>query len=495
MNKFNITQIKSFVLSEQFFKIIFTLFWILLTIISFSKLYFILPNDLSNESFLTLYKFFTPDSFDWIINAKYFDQLDTTSIRQPGFTLITKLLLETNTLWLMPVINQFIFLGILFATYQIILSIVNNDLKNKYLSLLLIFLLFENTYLQLFSNLFLSDFYAIFFYAFSIVLLFKNKLKLSAFTLGISWLFQNFVPITIPFFLLYIFLNQKINWRLNREFLLTLKQPATCLVLFLIPSLPWFIYKLFAFGSPFYTHLDQAGLVQPNGNSFLYYFINGTSLFGFFFIPIIIICLYKLGKENLKSKTTFLALLLIISLLFWTVIYEWNDRRFLLYLIPVIIPLIYAFFVNLKLQSYSFALTIILLFINTTTYFNPARIDTSIPLTHWEALNVDYSSLNASGENELKFSITRQSPPLKSLLFPSLYNTYQQRNYYRNDSNSIFAQYQKYIEVNYHSEEQKLCTDQTKFPINFYQFNNIFRYKTGHKFTDVKQDQQCFKNF
>lgn len=486
--------LKKILISESFFAYFFRFFWVSLLLILIFKAYLILPANLNNDTFLYYYKFLVPDSYDWIINAKYFEDLGSTSVRQPGFTLLVKLFLSLNSLWMIIVLNQLVFIGILFFVYEIITRLTNNNLKTKYLTLFFLLIIYQNNYLQIFSNYFLSDLYAIFFYSSSLVLLLRGYKKFSAILLGISWLFQNFSPILLPIFLVYIFLNQNREIKFDKTIFKSLRATLEYLLLFLLPNLPWLIYRFILFGNPFFTKVLQFELVIPNGNSIFYYSFNGTSIFGILFIPIIVILTIKVFENRLDRNSLLLTSLLITSLIFWVIVYEWNDRRFLLYLIPFILPLSFKMIFDLKIRTATKYFLILLFFINTTVYTPQAKLGNTLALTHWESLEVSYPSINLQGINEIKPRIIRQNPPLKSLIFPNLYFTYVYRSFYRSDPDSRFARYRRYIENNYDRVTKTLCHDPAKFIYESYDFNNILRYVTEDKIEDVKVTSDCTVN-
>lgn len=475
----NFKQINNLI-SRLSFKHISFIFWGTLIVLSLIKVYFITPNDLSNDNFIYTYKFLTPDSYDWIINGKFLFVDQDISYRQPGLPLIIKLLLNFDLLGLLPLINHIILIVLLYFIYRITLSI-REDGKSKYLALFLIFMLYCNYYLQYFTNLILADLYAITFITISFFLLFTNRIKLSFLFLGISWLFQNFAPVLVPALVIYIFYTNKEKINLLTWF----KKLAIYAFLFLLPSSWWLIYKTILFGNPLYTKVIQFELLKPSMDSLDYYGFNALAIFGFGIILIYFFLVIKLEYVWYNKKLLALVTSILISFVFWIVLYDWNDRRFLLYFIPYYIPLFYLMLMALNWRTIYKTVIAFVLLLNTTLAVPPRNFEDYLPI---------FPGILIERQQNNKLQLTVNKSNIR-LLKPFLYENYRDRNILRNDKNTLANMYRRIIIQNYHPDTNTMCLDSSKFYYSYYQFKNIFKYiNNGKNLLSTVIDDKCYTN-
>jgi hypothetical protein len=458
------------------------IFWVGLILCTLLKVYFITPKDLSNDNFVFTYTFFTPDGYDWITNAKYLFISDDISYRQFGLVLIIKLLLFFNILGILPLINNFVLLIFMYSSYRLLL-ILKPGRKSEIIGLVLVLLLYFNYYLQSFANLVLADLYAITFISLAFLALFSHKKKLSFLLLGISWTFQNFSPFLFSVFILYAFITDKNKSTLRKH----ASHIATYSIIYLIPMSWWLVYKFLKFGNPFYTKVVQFELLSLNFNSLFYYGFNSLALYGFtiLIVSIFLITRYREILQN-KMLLTF-VISIVITFIFWIILYDWDDRRFLLYFLPYIIPLVNFALVSFNRRIVYLTLIAVLSLVNTTIPVPHAKFERVIPMVPGLYIEWDIET------GKISPNITQQkSANILPLNF--LFESYLNRKLYRENVNTIANYYRNIITRNYDATHNTLCLDTTEFMYDRYIFNNIFKYiSDGKDLSKVNTDNTCFK--
>lgn len=425
------------------------LFWIIIFVLLFIKFYLVTP--LNQDLFLSNYKFFTPDSYDWIANGVRFFDSNETSVRQPALPLIILVLYKLNILYLLPLLNQ-IMLG-LFLFY--IFKITFRLLKNKLISYFIVLVLMWNYFIQSFSLLILADLYAMTLITISFYYLIKNRINLSFFLLGLSWTFQNFSPFLIPAWIMYLLLVDRP--RFEKKYIVKIfRNLLVNILIFALPNGIYLVYKWIRYGDPLYTGVIQFELIDPNLNSILYYFINSFSIFGLviFIFPFFYIFKKKIGID--KKNFLFIISSSVITLFFWTILYEWNERRFLIYLFPFVFPLfglMIKSLVNLqhKIKIWN-VLKLVIVFI---LFFYPSYFSTShalygnlIPLSNSERVIISLDNINSMGSYSLSIVTDRGNEHFPIFLgnINSLYaEVYALRHVNRNTPNVIFNEYKAEI--------------------------------------------------
>lgn len=471
-----------FLWTTERYKVISCIIWFSIILFSFLKVYFITPVDLNNDNFLETYKYFTPDSYDWLVNGKYLFVHEDITYRQPGLPLIIKLLMSINLLGLLPLINHIVLLIFLYSTYQVSL-LINPHRNRKYLALFLIYILFTNYYLQYFTNLILADIYAFTFISLAFYFLFKNQWKLSYLFLGISWLFQNFAPVLIPVFMIYSLFVQH-----NRKKIIIkrLTEFVVYGIVFLLPCSWWLIYKTINFGNPFYTKVAQFELLAPNFNSINYYVFNSLAIYGFILCFILIYFLVRTKDFWTNKMLISFIISIFITFIFWVVLYEWNDRRFLLYFMPFYMPLAYTSLLAINWHTVTLSFFSLILTLNTFISITPSKFERILPV----APGVEIEKMVA-GELEL----TVRKPNLTSLPIAFFYETYVNRVALKREKNTIAHQYIEIIKQNYDPDTNILCLDFSKFQYSFYEFNNVFKYMNkGRSVLVTTIIESCYKH-
>lgn len=462
-------------------------FWSLLILGLVAK-FFLLTAPVGNMEFLTKYKFMPNDSYDWIVNGVYFLDPILSSFRNPGLALIIKLLWGLNILYLLPLLNQLIFgalILVVFKTSQLLTI-------RRWIPYVIVIFMFWNFTFQDFANLILADYYSILFIAFATYWLIKQRRNFALFALGISGLFQNFAFFLFPIWFIYIYFQDQ-EWLRGAikpsEIFLYFKKHWIEWVKYLLIAfnfnLIWFGYKWLTFGKPLYTGVIQFELISPNFNSALFYLINSYTIFGLVFL-LVIVWLFTQWRKYIDYKETILLVGGgIVALGFWTILYDWNDRRFLLYLIPFLYPL-FAFFwdkVSGKLNWWK-GLILLLILYPTTIALPNALAFNIVPITNWNAIEFT-STIDTTGGPNIHFpSQLVQTPAyLVHTPFPAIGTLWANRTENRTN---IFAKYTDNTDIitaTYNSKTNTVCNPPGVF--SNYVFNSIFKLNTGKSLTEV----------
>jgi 4-amino-4-deoxy-L-arabinose transferase-like glycosyltransferase len=288
------------------------------------------------------YPFMFPDSYDWIANGLHYAGYDVNfTTRAPGLPLLIAALVKLGKSNLLPLSNQFILFGIYILFYKILRTAFNRSA-----SLITIFILFFNFFLQDLSLYILADMYALLFILIGIFYYIRSAEKENLYIYAslfwsISFLFQYTIVFIVPIIIIHFLIFRK---KISKKLLIYVILPP-----FLIIS-AWLIYREIKFGSFFYTGVDQIALMKFHLDSIFFYLVNMVSLLGIFsfcmFIAGIFITYLNWRNKKIPKKTANLIIFNTLALAawfsFWVLLYNWNDRRFIIYLLPFLIFFIAA---------------------------------------------------------------------------------------------------------------------------------------------------------
>jgi len=416
--------------------------------------YFFITN-LDNDQFLYTYKFMSSDSFDWLANGIRLFTNDSISFRNPGLPLVINVLYSLNALYLLPLINQFVYILIAVYIYKICKQIVT-----KKFSLLVTILFLVNYSFNIGANMILADYYAVLLITASVYYLLIKKYWLSFFSLFSSLIFQNAAVVLIPLWIINTFINYRINaieLIRKRDF----KAIFVNLILFSFSAIPlviWFCYRMVMFGNLLYSNVSQIELINPHLESILFYFVNSIVLFSPLVLIIVIYYLFK-PEELLKNRLLgFLFAGLVINIIFWVILYDWNDRRFLVYFFPWIYPLIAYFLSVIKIRFLYLVLILFIIFYPSTLPVTSLLAGNEFPLVHNIYLDSTFDGIKMSSKVTKRDNITN---PLMNLN-PILYNSLVGSDYYRNSDSTWFTFYSEHIQNNFDSENLSLCLDKDR---------------------------------
>ncbi len=416
---------------------------------------FFLINRFNNTDFIFSYNFFTDDSYDWIANGVQFGS-DVISYRNPGLPLKIWFLDKVNLLFLLPLTNQIVLLFFFVFIYLIVKRIT----KSRFISVLIVSFTFLNTYLQIFSNYILADLYAVTALTAAIYFVLRKNNYLAALSIAVSMLFQNFGYFIYIIFAFYCFIDLGVSLFLrgfNRKqfFETSLK---TALVMFppLIPIAIWHLYKLIKFGDPLYTKIIQFQLLNFDLDSLFFYLVGAIAIFGLGFL-----IMFK-GLFDLRFKVNLNQYFYIIStffltFFFWILLYDWNDRRFLLYLLPFMLIGASIFLVKLKKVSRIIVFSVIMFY---PTFFGIGLnlSQTNLPLLHNYGIEFK-SEINESGVIKIKYDasfVKKENWNLKTILPSVLTEFITNRKILQDRNNYAIINHYKLLE-DYNSDSNSFC--------------------------------------
>lgn len=408
--------------------------------------------------FLTTYKFVFTDSFDWLATGVTLFHNESITMRNPGLPLVVKFLNHFGVVYLLPLLNQLVFLGLVAAVYYTVKHLTKNA---KYAGLFAI-LVFTNYTFNLLANYILADMYAVTAIAAALYLLLTKRYAWSFVAIGVSMLFQNFAYFLYIMWCAYYVMEHwtAIKALLNRKGLFSL-QKLSVLIPLLIPGLmvlPWHLYKLVVYGNPFYTKVDQLAVVDPTLSNLSYYGYHALIMWGpLLLITIVATVVTLVKKPSFFANKTMLFLLsgFVFSLVFWGVFYDWPDRRFLLYITPWFYALaaviVYRFVPQTpRLLKYGLALIVIYVASLPVVFVEGQK---TFPLIDDTVVTVDLQSQS----ERLRIDNTEGFDSPLMNVSPALYDSFDRTEYYKQEESGKYVTAERMIKLSYNS--QKVCVE------------------------------------
>ncbi len=408
--------------------------------------------------FLTAYKFVLTDSFDWLATGITLFHNESITMRNPGLPLVVKFLNHFGVIYLLPLLNQLAFLGLVVVVYYTVKHLTKNA---KFAGLFAI-LVFTNYAFNLLANYILADMYATTAIAVALYLLLTKRYTWSFVALGVSMLFQNFAYFLYIMWCAYYITEQwaAIKALFRRKGSLQLRK-LNVLIPLLIPGLmvlPWHLYKFVAFGNPFYTKVDQLAVVDPTFTNLSFYAYHALIMWGpLLLITIVATVATLIKKPSFFANKTMLFLLsgFVFSVVFWGVFYDWPDRRFLLYITPWFYALsgviVYRFVPRApRLMKYGLAFvaiyvaTLPIVFVDDQKTF-PLIDDTVVTVvlqSQTERLRID----NTEGFDSPLMNVS-----------PTLYDSFDRTEYYKQEESGKYVIAERMVKRSYDS--QKVCVE------------------------------------
>jgi hypothetical protein len=432
-----------------------------------------------------------PDSYDWIANGFYYASYDVTFslLRPPGLPLIIMMLEKIRLLSFLPLLNQLVLLGIFITIYKVIAKYFN-----KITSIITVLILFTNFFLQDLSVLILADLYALFFILLGLFFYLKAEKErkfyiTSSLFWSISFLFQYAIVSLAPAFLLHFLL-------FRRKISLKIATLSALPPFLLIGS--WYVLKKLFLEPASIQNIDYINLVKPHLDSLFFYLINIISVLGIFAFILLVIGFLKIyfdwkRKNNSAEihKFILLSLLAIVSwFIFWVLLYDWNDRRFVVYLLPFLVPFIVVAVGYLLNSSYErniigriFAVVIILFSIvwSAIPYESALSFDT-LKLTRLTGIRFKTVIDESSSKGNISISsaqLDRKLPSfinplnLKSLAFIKKNAAHDELTKLDKIKNNIFMENKSSICIGYEKNE----FDGARWYIDKNKYGNYFRKK------------------
>ncbi len=426
---------------------VFTLIFIMLVV-----KYLLLTRLTSNTAeFLSSYKFAFSDSYDWIANGVGLFNNDSITFRNPGLVLIIKFLYVFNALFLLPLLNNMVFFLLILFVYKLSFLVAS-----KNIALIVAIFLALNFTINLNVNYIMADIYCLIFIAASLYYLLKRKYSYSFLLLGGSILFQNIGYLLLPVWLSIYAVSEFTKIRdhfVKKDVSFFTKKIAT-LCLLLSPLIIWNIYKFLRFGNPLYSRIDYFTYTTPHLDSIDFYALKSLSIYGLIIIPLAVYILLKLKNFVRNKNLLVMFICLVFNFLFWVVVYDWEDPRFLLYFIPFIYPLI-AYFLSKLLIRNNIVFIVALFLLYQTTLPLDRSSDYNLPLIH----NV-YTKIDDGTQPRQKVVSIERNNEIDNLLMnlnPTIYHAIKNHKKFVSINNTWYSYYSQYIEKSYNRPRGYIC--------------------------------------
>lgn len=275
------------------------------------------------------YPFMFPDSYDWVANGLYYAGYTVNyTVRPPGLPLIIAGLVLADALRLLPLANLAVMLGILAVCYRLFIPGVT-----RAAALVTITLLFASYFFFSLAFYVLADLYCLLFIALSLLEFVRareapRRYVTSALYLGISLVFQYAGIVLLPAYALV--------WLLCRRGISAWRHLGLAVATAVATLTPWLLYRWVTFGDPLYSRVMHVQLVRWRLDSIPFYLFNTVGAAG---VAACVLGLIGLAAALRRSRDERLLLMLLVlasNVAFWVLLYDWNDRRFVLYwLIPI----------------------------------------------------------------------------------------------------------------------------------------------------------------
>lgn len=281
------------------------------------------------------YPYIDPDSWDWFVNSFLFLGKNVeVSYRSLIFPLIIAFFTKLGLFNLVNFTGLFALTGITIVNY-----FINKFVFGKNFALISSLIILFNAANWGFALLPLADLLTVFISEISILFFWKFFVTKKVQFLYISFAISAIAGLTqysgfflFPVYLAFIFLFLKKEKKFRKLLL--------CTVIFLIIALPYFIYRFFKFGNPFYSLNTQFYFLKPTITNFDFYI---WIHFVYFSIPVVLTFIAGIlkflkrlfnKKLNLNSREKFLffnLVLLLANFFFFCFCYSWGVKRFLIY--------------------------------------------------------------------------------------------------------------------------------------------------------------------
>lgn len=450
-----------------------------------AKTLLITPFTTDTATFLETYKFTFADSYDWVANGLRLFENDAISFRNPGYVLLIKLLHSVNAIFLLPFFGNLAFFVLLVYVYKICKLVSTNIV-----ALIIISILSLNYTLNLGSNAILADIYAVAFISGAFYYLLTKKYYVSLIFLSASMLFQNIgYVLLLGWIVAFIYHNKKhiIKNYKKRDYSYFIKQTAL-VTLILSPVLLWSLYKLVKFGDPLYSKVTQIGLINPNFDSVDFYVLNALSLFGLILIPTFFYIIIN-AKKIIKNDVLIWSLLgLSFMFVFWVISYDWDDRRFLVYFIPFLFPLIAYYLQSVYKNRKIVFCALLLLFYPSILPIRGYLVSDELPLYHNTYLIIDRKSVS-DGVIIRKVERADFNTPIMNLN-PTLYNLVNNYDKFHEENSSTYAHYSGYLSANYDQDTNILCFDKEQ-GLRVYILRTVLQIDYNTNLSTIDIDYEC----
>lgn len=427
--------------------------WIVFGLIAvtfFARAYLTTPLVAETTDFLNYYKFTSNDSYDWVANGLRLFSNDTITFRNPGLPLVIKALSSLGLIFLLPFMNYGAFFVLIVFTY-----LVTKRVANRAVGLVIAIAMAMNFTFITATSYILADMYAVALLAGALYFFMIKRYYLSLAMLGGSLLFQNigyFFALIGAGFLLYENKDYIRKFIKRPNWHRIAKTVALC-CLALMPIIAWNLYRLVLFGDPLYTKVEQFSLLHLDFDAVLFYGLNSLTMFGLIVVPAVCVVLWKYRSIVRNRDLRLLAVGLLFNTLFWVFLYDWTDRRFLLYFIPFAYPLIGYAISCIRAQKIAMAVAALLLLFPTILPVSSFATGNEFPLSHNRYLLFEL-------QNDGSYTVKKQERSVyegPALLYPALYVTHKNSARYRSAAGGTYTRYSEYLNNNYNPATGTLC--------------------------------------
>jgi hypothetical protein len=279
------------------------------------------------------YPYLSPDSYDWIANGlRWAGEPVASSWRPPGLPLVIAALWKLGALSLLPLVN-FLFLGVATAALYALLR----EWHEPWLCAVAAWFFFANDYVQDFAKYIMAEIYGTAFLALAAFYFIRarrdpRKYREFGAALALCFLFSYVaLPAAVGF---------GVSLVLSRREHLTVRQLWTGVVVFGVAVIAWVAFRYVQYHGSMGPRHGVEALIRPGLSNVGFYLFAGLALVGLGPLPLYAAGLLEALKPgNPAERDRFFAMLgpLVSVTAFWMFVYDWADKRFLLYVLPFLV--------------------------------------------------------------------------------------------------------------------------------------------------------------
>lgn len=281
------------------------------------------------------YPYLSSDSYDWIANGiRWAGEPVGSSWRPPGLPLVIAALSKAGSLSLLPLVN-FAFLGIATAALYALLR----EWHGPGLSAVAAWFFFANDYVQDLTKYVMAEIYGT--ALLCLAALFYVRARRNP-RLYRQW----GALLALCFLFSYVALPAAVGFGIalvvSRREHLRRRELWTGITLFCLTVVAWAAFRYARYHSSSGPRHGVEALIAPGVSNVNLYFLGGLALVGLLPLPLYAAGLLKtLDSRDSQERDRLFSILLPAAAVgvFWMFIYDWADKRFLLYVLPFLVTL------------------------------------------------------------------------------------------------------------------------------------------------------------